>query len=109
MPVEFAASLDIQAAFVRMQNALARDIADENVAYLIGAELVGIEHANLAATLDQSDDGALARQARFAVLRARANAILRAEIGFVGFNDLAFAADRTGVVVFHRLTDAMRH
>ncbi len=31
------------------------------------------------------------------------------EIGFVGFNNFAFAAKRAGVHVFHRFTDAMRH
>ena len=74
-----------------------------------------MERADVAAALDKRDDGALVAGPLAALDRAAAWRVLRrlrsdvAEVGFVGFHDLAFAAQRAQAPSAHRLADAVRH
>lgn len=54
-----------------------------------------MERADFAATLDKSHNGTLGRVGGLAANGALLDRFLRAEIGFVGFHDLAFAANWT--------------
>jgi hypothetical protein len=70
-----------------------------------------VERAGLAAALDQADHGALVRQAGLAALGALGHHVLVAEVGLVGLDDLALAAQAAGIVrrAVHRRPDAVRH
>ena len=61
------------------------------------------------AMLDKGDDRALGAVSGLAALGTLGHAVLVTEIGLVGFDDLAGTADRTGVIIAHAFTDAMRH
>src|SRR5208282_4572688 len=75
-----------------------------------------MERADVAAALDESDDGALVSGAGLAALcegtaASRLGADLGlidgAVIGFVGFNDLAFATKRSKAARSHRFADTV--
>src|SRR5688572_29405210 len=105
----FVASLDVELAYVGMQNRTARDIADQHVTHCRRVAALDMEQAGVTATLDQTDDDTLLRVRRLATDRALGDAILGANIGFVGLHDFAFTAQGAGrSLVHHRLADAVR-
>ena len=60
-------------------------------------EAIGVpEQASFAAALDKANDGALGRIGGLAANGTLLDRVLRPEIGFVGFDSLAFAAKRAG-------------
>jgi hypothetical protein len=64
-----------------------------------------VERVGTSATLDKREHGLLFGFG----LGVGAPALVTTNGGFVGFNDLAFAADGINAHVLHGLTDAMAH
>ena len=81
-----------------------REIGD-----VVGAHGGDVDRADLAAALDQPKNRALAGEAGLAALRALGHDILVAEVGFIGFDDLAGATQSLGAGVTQGLAQPMRH
>src|SRR5690606_34612080 len=118
MAGEFLSGPGVDRALGGLQGAFARDVADQNLGGFRASSAIDVEAAGLAAALDQGDDGALAGRAGLALPSGRRQMLpagLRrgafAEIGFVGLDVLALAAERAGRgnIVGHGFADAMRH
>ena len=108
----------IELAFVGMEPQFPRDVFPHNLG---DGLLVGDRHmecADVPTALDQGDDGALVGGPRAFAPRIRATAcrlgpnfgfLDGAVIGFVGLDDLAFAAKRAKPTSAHSFADAMAH
>lgn len=112
---ERGADVRIEAAFVGVERAFLVDVCRYQLSnvFLVGG--LDMESADLAATFDQTKHRALVGRAGLAAARergaarrhCRCRAGLLAEIGFVGFDGLAFAANRAKVAFAHGFTNAM--
>src|SRR3569832_2210567 len=115
MADELFANGFVAAVLVGHEPATTVRVRNEDRAQRFASDVGNVEGTDVAAALDERDDGLLAHQ-RAATLILEALlllgvAVLRlaADIGFVGFDRFAVTAHGAGIGIFHGLADAMHH
>src|SRR3546814_17163646 len=90
--------------FVCHERGSAIDVRNERRADGVGVDIGDVERAGAATALDECDNFFL-----LGGLAAKAVALLAADKGFVGLDNLAGAAERTFAGGLHGLADAVAH
>lgn len=112
------AHIGVEAAFVGVERAFAADIGHDDFADVFNVGAFHMEGTDMTATLHKGDNGALAGRAgpaafgELAATGVNGGLILGlAEIGFVGFDNLAGTAKRASRlnVLSHSFADAVAH
>src|SRR5690606_31206614 len=114
--IEGLADCRVQAAFIGHEYAFDGDVFAHQRRHVLLGRAGDVEGTDVATTLDKAKHGALIGGAAAPLLddlfaAGPSSALVGAlpEIGFVGLNQFAIAAERAKVAVAHRLADAVSH
>src|SRR6266478_9559902 len=100
--LEFLANPPINAALVCTEMRFARSDGNDQRPKHLGGNIGNVERSSFAITLDEREDCLFLRRWLVGSVAGFA-----ADIGFIGFDELAFAAERAGVsVLVHALANA---